>query len=136
MRRWRLVEFPLSNIFDQMQLDRELFEAFIQDQETPPLLRIFQVNQPGMTVGRLHPAAKSVCVRPTGGGVVCHGNDLIYSVMARRDSFPTFHQVRTSYLSFHEAVQTAFLKLNHETEFYDHPTVSHPAQNDRQRHRE
>jgi lipoate-protein ligase A len=56
-----------------------------------------------------------VCIRPTGGGLVEHGNDLIYSVIARRDSFPTFHQVRTSYLSFHEAVQEAFQKLGVET---------------------
>ena len=40
-----------------------------------------------------------------------HGQDLLYSVIGRKNSFPTFHQVRTSYLSFHEAVQEALQSL-------------------------
>lgn len=71
-----------------------------------------------MTVGRSWRMEKNVCLRPTGGGLVRHGNDLIYSVMARRDSFPTFRQARTSYLSFHEAVQEAFQKLGIETRLF------------------
>ena len=45
-----------------------------------------------------------------------HGDDLIYSVVARPGTFPTFRQVRTSYLSFHETVQEAFRSLGVETE--------------------
>lgn len=59
-----------------------------------------------------------ICIRPTGGGLVRHGSDLIYSVIARSNSFPAFHQVRTSYLSFHEAVQEAFQKLGIETRLF------------------
>jgi len=103
-----------------MALDRELFEEFVQQLSLPPLLRIFRASEPAVTVGRLF-ATRSVssdvpvCVRPTGGGLVRHGEDLIYSVLARRDSFPTFGMVRTSYLSFHEAVQEAFGALGFET---------------------
>ena len=104
-----------------MQEDRRLFEEFIQNVDALPALRIYQVSKPSMTVGRVFAALRNevaVCVRPTGGGLVRHGEDLIYSVIARRDSFPTFHQVRTSYLSFHEAVQLAFKTLGIETRLF------------------
>lgn len=131
---WRLIESPPSDIFSQMALDRELFEEFIQTPQAVPVLRIYQVSKPSVTVGRSYQKGKGkgeqfyflqtrlekiepslFCIRPTGGGLVEHGNDLIYSVIARRDSFSTFHQVRTSYLSFHEAVQKALQKLGVET---------------------
>lgn len=47
-----------------------------------------------------------------------HGSDLLYSVMARKDSFPTFKLVRTSYLSFHEAIQDALQRLGVETRLF------------------
>ena len=113
---WRLIESPPAGIASHMALDRELFEAFLKDPETPPLLRIYRVTEPSISVGRSYRNRKQgeVCVRPTGGGLVEHGRDLIYSVIARRDTFPTFHQVRTSYLSFHEAVCAAFQKFGIE----------------------
>ena len=161
---WRLIESGPADMASHMALDRELFEAFLKDPEAPPLLRIYRVSKPEVSVGRsrdrhcepretgrsnpvlrlLRPFLRKGrlkdsllvltplsilasglrqafglprndwTVRPTGGGLVRHGNDLIYSVMARRDTFPTFHQVRTSYLSFHEAVCAAFQKLGIE----------------------
>ena len=114
-----------------MALDRELFEDFIQNSHTLPLLRIYQVTESAVTLGRswrgqsplkgtvpFKGDSLAICIRPTGGGLVRHGDDLIYSVMARRDTFPTFHQVRTSYLSFHEAVQDAFQKLGIQTRLF------------------
>ena len=146
MNIWRLIESPPSDIFSQMAADWELFEGFLQNPQKPPLLRIYRVTEPAVTVGRfyrfygtfygtisksagfkafdnlnlelLEMVPSQVCVRPTGGGLVEHGRDLIYSVIARRDSFPTFHQVRTSYLSFHEAVQEALQKLGIETRLF------------------
>ena len=120
MNVWRFIESPPTDIFTQMALDRELFEEFVQHLSLPPLLRIFRVSEPAVTVGRLFrirtvSSDLPVCVRPTGGGLVRHGQDLVYSVCARRDSFPTFGMVRTSYLSFHEAVQDAFSVLGFET---------------------
>lgn len=111
-----------------MNLDRELFEEFFQHEAALPLLRICQVTEPAMTGGRSWRSSLrgsvskqgrsnldvALCLRPTGGGLVRHGNDLIYSVIARKDTFPTFGLVRTSYLSFHEAVQEAFRQLGIE----------------------
>ena len=118
---WQLLESDPADIVFHMQEDRRFFEEFIQNPEVPPLLRIYRVRAPAITVGRTFSPSRSdvpVCVRPTGGGLVRHGNDLIYSVIARRDSFPTFHQVRMSYLSFHESVQAAFRKLEREAELF------------------
>lgn len=131
---WRLIESPPSDIFSQMALDRELFEVLTQDQEALPLLRIYQVSEPAMTVGRSYRkgsppsfpspqggggiGGEKICIRPTGGGLVRHGNDLLYSVIARRHTHPTFNLVRTSYLSFHEALQEAFETLGFSTRLF------------------
>lgn len=125
---WRFIESPPSDIASEMEFDRALFEEALHDPEALPILRIYRVLKPGVTVGQSFKIASpvrkrgglvmtGVCVRPTGGGRVNHGDDLIYSVVARPDTFPTFRQVRTSYLSFHEAVQEAFQSLGVETEF-------------------
>ncbi len=103
-----------------MDLDRQLFEAFVQSPNSAPTLRIYQVTGPAITVGRswrssLRGNDVAVCIRPTGGGWVRHGNDFLYSVIARRNSFSTFHRVRTSYLSFQEVVQEAFARFQVKT---------------------
>lgn len=128
MPTWRFIESPPSDIASEMEFDRALFEEALNDLCALPVLRIYRVSKPGVTVGRSYSrslrgaagggglAMTSVCVRPTGGGRVNHGDDLIYSVVARPDTFPTFRQVRTSYLSFHEAVQEAFRNLGIETQ--------------------
>ena len=127
-----------------MEEDRRLFEEFILDPGALPILRIYRVSEPAVSVGRSWRTSlrgsgateaisslrllrrafgpprndAAVCIRPTGGGLVRHGNDLLYSVLARRDTFPTFHQVRMSYLSFHEVVQEAFRDLGIETSLF------------------
>ena len=120
MSIWQLIESPPADIFFQMEEDRLLFEAFVSEPGAFPVLRIYRVSGPGITLGRARRSSlpKDICIRPTGGGLVRHGNDFLYSVMARRDTFPTFHQVRTSYLSFHEVVQEAFWNLGIETTLF------------------
>lgn len=110
MHGWRLIESPSLDIAGQMEFDRSLFESFLEEPASEPLLRIYRVCEPGVTVGYSHPSATD-CVRPTGGGRVFHGHDLIYTVLARKDSFPTFGRVRTSYLTFHEIVREALASL-------------------------
>lgn len=127
LKLWRLLESESSGVTHQMDLDRQLFGAFISDSQEIPLLRIYQVPGPSITIGRafhqigietLQHERIPVCTRPTGGGLVRHGSDLIYSVIARKDTYPTFHQVRTSYLSIHEAIQQAFKNLGFPTELF------------------
>lgn len=115
MSTWQLIDSPPFDISSQMALDRELFDDFCKDPTALPILRIFRVSEPTISVGYSYRNDTKMCIRPTGGGLVEHGNDLIYSVIARRGTFPTFHMVRTSYLSFHEAVMEAFAKLGIET---------------------
>ena len=124
-----------------MALDRELFEEFCSNREALPVLRIYQALKPAITIGRayqktfLPPSAAlqavvsrlEICRRPTGGGMVIHGKDLIYSVIARGDSFPAFHQARTSYLVFHEAVQEALLNFGVKTRLLRCDEAKRPA---------
>lgn len=120
MHAWRLIESPELDIAGQMDFDRRLFETFLEDPEAQPLLRIYRVPEPGVTVGySAGPSLRGAApvVRPTGGGRVFHGNDLIYTVIARHDSFPTFRLVRTSYLTFHEIIQETLAGFGIEASF-------------------
>ena len=96
-----------------MDIDRRLFEEFLQDPKALPILRVFRAKAAAITVGRSWRKKRlpeGAVLRPTGGGLVRHGNDFIYTVIARKDTFPTFGMVRTSYLSLHEAVLAALEK--------------------------
>jgi hypothetical protein len=55
--------------------------------------------------------------RLTGGGVVAHGTDLTYAVVARKDEFPAFRRVRTAYRAFHEVIRNALAALGIPVEF-------------------
>ncbi len=116
----------------QMTLDRLLFEAH-QSKNEAPLLRIFYSSSPWVTVGYAankqpgyalaasQHALKNlpVCRRLTGGGTVIHGNDLIFSLIARKQDDPEkFESVDTSYRHLHEAVKLAFQNLGKSSEFY------------------
>jgi lipoate-protein ligase A len=101
-----------------MDLDRRLFSEFAENPAALPLLRVYRVSEPGVSVGYSYRGKKEFCIRPTGGGLVFHGRDFLYSAIARPDTFPTFRQVRTSYLSFHEVIQEAFQKLGLETSLF------------------
>lgn len=131
MTGWRLLESAPVEIGGAMETDRRLFEKFQSDPQALPLLHIYRTKERGMTVGhswklsrwqllrlRLRSFLKGqkpqLHIRPTGGGLVEHGEDLIYSVVARKDTFPTFGRVRTSYLSFHEVVLEALQNLGAE----------------------
>ncbi len=108
-----------------------------------PVFRIFFSSEPWVTVGYstkdviLRPEgpknlARSfaslrmtekeveprVCRRITGGGVVHHGRDLIFSIVARKTDDESFRSVRLAYLKIHEAVKAAFEAGGMHPRFY------------------
>lgn len=108
---------PLQMAFDEL-LFRRLRDKTIQE----PVLRVYFSSEPWMTTGYSDsgpfPADLKICKRMTGGGRVFHGNDLIFSLVARKDDDESFASVRISYWKIHEAVKKAFEKMGARPEFF------------------
>lgn len=133
MKTWSLFPTLSAPMPLHMALDRVLFEKHTADSSLRPTLRIYYSSEPWCSVG--YAAEKKsgyflessrhtlqtlpICRRLTGGGTVIHGQDLIFSLCARKEDDPEkFATVETSYRHLHEAVRLAFLKLGMELEFY------------------
>jgi lipoate-protein ligase A len=108
----------------QMALD----EFFFRSMENgffgeSPILRFYFSSSPWITVGYAHQEMRRngkipICRRITGGGYVAHGNDLIFSLVARKDHEDSFSSVRLSYWKIHEAVKLAFEEFGHRPRFF------------------
>ena len=93
-----------------------------------PIFRIYFSSEPWMTIGYSSPpewgrigggrALLPVCRRITGGGIVHHGRDLIFSIAARKADDESFKSVRLAYLKIHEAVEAAFESFRLKPRFY------------------
>lgn len=129
MRKWLLLPEISAPMPFQMAFDEILFrraESTVSDTVSDtPVLRFFYASEPWVTVGysyvngRLRDFRdKKICRRITGGGVIVHGKDLIFSVIARKDDDDSFTSVRQSYLKIHEAVKQGFERLGHKPRFY------------------
>ncbi len=109
----------------QLALDEILFRQMEFAVSSRPVLRFYYSSEPWVTVGYSfkngelkNRQALKVCRRITGGGSVSHGNDLIFSLVARKDHDDSFASVRLSYLKIHEAVKWGLDSLGKTTRFY------------------
>ncbi len=129
MNEWFLYPVLTAPMPFQMELDRILFEQcrFGDSNLRFPILRFYFSSEPWISVGYSHQNFQPkenipFCVRPTGGGVVYHGEDLIFSVIARKTAHESFGSVRASYVKIHEVIQAAFEQLGEKARFYSTQT--------------
>ena len=105
-----------------MALDEILFRQMEEGYGGPPVLRFYMAAEPWITVGYSHRNGTvqgiPVCRRMTGGGIVQHGKDVIFSIVARKADDESFASVRMSYLKIHEAVKSAVENLGKSPRFY------------------
>ncbi len=116
---WKTNPLPgaLNMAWDELRLRLARDASF-------PLLRFYGWAEPSATFGRFQKFAdvsewtriRPLLRRPTGGGLVLHGDDWTYSL-----AFPfgdAWHglRARESYLRLHQWVQRAFEKLGFATE--------------------
>jgi lipoate-protein ligase A len=105
----------------QMALDEALFRKTAEDQ-APGFLRFYTMDVPSATAGYFitlsewdgPPAVR----RLTGGGIVHHGDDLVFSLGLDTRLFPACRRVQASYVKVHSAVQNALLKHLVPAELY------------------
>lgn len=128
---WRLqVDGPWAGD-ENMRRDRDALEAQ-RDPKALPSLRFFRWAEPTVSFGRLQNAAgaeafcqsvgaRGVVQRPTGGGMVAHGNDLSFSLAWRKDIavFPTC--LKRVYSAIHGVVAKVLRARGLEVELYHPP---------------
>ncbi len=85
-----------------------------------PRLRFYYASEPSVSIGALQRAEGEgpVIRRLTGGGVVRHGRDFLFTLVARKNHDESFHSVRISYCKIHEAVKRALELLGTPPRFY------------------
>lgn len=123
----RLIRDPARDAVTNMEIDRYLLESHIHRGEAGATLRFYRFSEPALTVGygawplahrNLPP--KSIAVRRiTGGGVVSHGEDLNYTLVAPILRNRILSRVRESYVEIHEMARSALCTFGIETEFAD-----------------
>lgn len=99
MTPWRLIDSGALPSALNMGIDRALLQLYARG-ESPPILRLYQWNPPGISLGHLQrrPGFDAdacrrlgfdVVRRPTGGRTVLHQNDLTYSIITgSREGIP------------------------------------------------
>lgn len=106
---------PALNVFEHMALD----EVLAQTVPAAPVLRFYHWTAgPAVTFGygqfydsvraQTPPQAGPLCRRPTGGGMVLHGEDLTFSLV-----FQTGHKPKEIYAALHGAIERALLEQAH-----------------------
>lgn len=120
---WAFLDSGLAGAEENMRIDASLFHSLLDDDSVLPVLRIYGFEKMSVTYGYSQMPEIEVeyeqVARLTGGGRVYHGEDLTYSVIARRKDHPEFNSVKESYLVFHEILQSAFSDLGIPAELHD-----------------
>jgi lipoate-protein ligase A len=103
----------------QMALDQALFEE-LRTRSCPLFLRFYTMERSSATIGHFSGRGKSlelletmsrqipVVRRLTGGGIVFHGSDLVFSLGADTQAFPQLHSLKESYRLIHSMIAAAF----------------------------
>ncbi len=129
---WRLLPTISAPMPLQMAFDEILFASQKQEPQEPTL-RFYVSSSPWISVGcsfrdsgalsksgliLKHPQVP-VCRRMTGGGCVLHGQDLIFSLIARVQSdTERLGSVRASYEKIHEGVKLGLQACGLDPRFY------------------
>lgn len=118
MTTLRTISNENRDCFMQMALDEALFVTAQQSQSAQPMLRFYQFDQSSATLGfsqRNRSLLQSVDAkespwvrRLTGGGLVWHDQDLIFSLVLSESIHPDFHCAPKTYELIHQAVCACF----------------------------
>jgi lipoyl(octanoyl) transferase len=105
LETWHLLESPAADAATNMAVDEVLLRTAAQ--RGRPLLRVYSWTKPAISIGyfqKFPPSDREVVRRPTGGGLVYHGEDTTFTVVAPPGH--PLHRMRTSeaYCTIHQAV--------------------------------
>jgi len=112
METWDLLYSPVAGAAFNMALDEALLRTAAKRDR--PLLRVYSWEKPSVSFGYFQkfPAELAdryeVVRRPTGGGVVYHGEDTTYTVVAPPTHPLSAMKTADAYRTLHKAVAAAF----------------------------
>ena len=103
-----------------MKMDEALFQNAIHSRSVNATLRFYRFSEPCWTVGygawksasAFFPKDRPVIRRITGGGIVKHGQDLTYALVAPYRREEPLGRVRKSYFLIHEALSRTLLQFD------------------------
>jgi lipoate-protein ligase A len=133
MKKWLWIDSGFNSGAFNMALDEALFRKALEEpSERTPVLRVYGFHRPAITYGYSHRMPAHWAEDPfyessrriTGGGIVFHGKDLTYSVVASVRDHESFRSLAGSYRAFHEAVREAFLRKGIRVEFTEPANAS------------
>ena len=123
-----LLRYSSSDPALHMALDEALWHDAEETERTEPLLRFYRLMSPAATIGfsQRDPALAAWLAeqglpwvrRPTGGGVVFHRDDLIYTFVLPSAIHPAFLRPASTYLFIHELIQETLTVLGIQTTLY------------------
>jgi lipoate-protein ligase A len=122
---WHFLSSPVGDAATNMAVDEVLLKTATQRRR--PLLRVYSWRNPAISIGyfqkfpRQLEGAREIVRRPTGGGLVHHGQDTTYTVV-----FPPGHPLSEmstadAYCALHKAVAAA---MKVESELHAAPAQS------------
>ncbi len=118
-KAWRILTTLALSGQENMDFDRETLRQ-VELGQAPPTLRFFLFKEPTATFGRLQkqssfalkvPAGIPLVQRPTGGGLVLHGQDLCLSLCWTNGQAPIPTAIREQYQWIHTVIQQALQNM-------------------------
>ena len=116
---WRILTTPAWSGEENMTYDLRTIQA-VQEGQLPPTLRFFRWSEPTVSYGKHQspndlylkiPADWAAIQRPTGGGMVFHGNDLCFSLCWREGQQPLPVHLKDHYEWIHSVALQAIKPL-------------------------
>ncbi len=109
-----------------MAIDRAILQKNVEKGKGNPVLRFYRFDRPTLTVGygmssAFSPTNSEAIRRPTGGGAVWHGRDLIYSLVLPLDLVKKYGRAKESYRLIHQVLCDAFAQCGVAVELFDEP---------------
>ncbi|MGR3302438.1 MAG: lipoate--protein ligase family protein [Candidatus Scalindua sp.] len=134
-KNWRLLFTPDVDPYMNMAIDEALTKKCIDSEDRPTAIRFYTWKEASCSIGYFQkmkdvlktPNNKRIPVvrRPTGGGIVYHGNDITFSIIKRRIQSNRQDDITSFYKLIGESLLRGLERLGFTCTFYLPEEESH-----------
>jgi len=138
---WRLLFTPDVDPYMNMAIDETLTRKCIDSEDRPAAIRFYTWKETSCSIGyfqkieNVHKTQDDkripVVRRPTGGGIVYHGNDITFSIIRRRIQSNRRENITSFYKLIGESLLRGLEKLGFACTFYHPEEKSHRPESKR-----
>ena len=138
---WRLLFTPDVDPYMNMAIDEALTRKCIDSEDRPAAIRFYTWKEISCSIGYFQkienvfkaPNGKKISVvrRPTGGGIVYHGNDITFSIVKRRIPSNRQEGITSFYKLVGESLLRGLERLGFTCTFYLPEEESHRSAQER-----